>query len=120
MEHLWRSRAGRISQQVLHEYYVTVTRKLRPGLPPAVAREDIRALMQWSPVVTGQDLIERAWVIEDRSRLAFWDALIVAAAAASGASMLLTEDLREGAEIDGVLVVNPFRTAPTPEEIHDR
>jgi predicted nucleic acid-binding protein len=120
MEHLWQSKAGRLSQQVLHEYYVTVTRKLRPGLPAAMARQDVRALTQWSPVATDPALIERAWVIEDRYGLAFWDALIVAAAAASGASTLLTEDLQEGAEIDGVLVVNPFRTAPAPQRIHDR
>ena len=30
---LWQSRAGRISVQVLQEYYVTVTRKLSPGMP---------------------------------------------------------------------------------------
>lgn len=120
MDHLWRSRAGRISQQVLHEYYVTVTRKLRPGLPAAMAREDVRALMQWGPVAADLAQIERAWTIEDRYGFAFWDALIVAAASASGASTLLTEDLKEGAEIDGVLVVNPFRTAPDPETVHDR
>lgn len=32
MRSLWETREGRTSQQVLHEYYVTVTRKLSPGL----------------------------------------------------------------------------------------
>jgi predicted nucleic acid-binding protein len=120
MAELWRSRTGRISHQVLQEYYVTVTRKLRPGLPVAAAREDIRALTQWKPVVTDAGLIERAWTIEERFRLAFWDALIVAAASASGASTLLTEDLQEGADLGGVLVVNPFRRGPRGERVHDR
>jgi predicted nucleic acid-binding protein len=119
MGELWRSRGGRISQQVLHEYYVTVTRKLSPGLSAAVARQDVRALLQWRPVPADGELLERAWAIEDRYRLSFWDALIVAAAVASGAGMLLTEDLQEGTEIDGVLVVNPFRTAPGDDRIHD-
>jgi hypothetical protein len=33
-----------VSRQVLHEYYVTVTRKLRPGLPTEEARSDVRNL----------------------------------------------------------------------------
>ena len=120
MSELWRSRRGRISQQVLQEYYVTVTRKLRPGLPVASARDDVRALTEWTPVVTDAALLERAWLIEEKAGLAFWDAMIVAAASAAGASTLLTEDLQDGAEIDGVLVVNPFRIAPHAERIHDR
>lgn len=120
MTELWRSRNGRISHQVLHEYYVTVTRKLRPGLPAAIAREDVRSLMQWSPVPEDATLIERAWMVEEKFDLAFWDAMIVAAAATARAAVLLTEDLQEGAEIDGVLVVNPFRTAPAEDTIHDR
>lgn len=121
MEHLWRSRAGRTSQQVLHEYYVTVTRKLRPGLPAATARSDVRALLQWNPVVANAALLEHAWAIEDRFGLSFWDSLIVAAAAASKAAILLTADLQEGAEMDGILVVNPFRTAPVNSDtVHDR
>ena len=120
MGELWRSRRGRISQQVLQEYYVTVTRKLRPGLPVAAARDDVRALTQWNPVLTDTALLERAWIIEEKAGLAFWDALIVAAASAAEASTLLTEDLQDGAEIEGVLVVNPFRTAPEADRIQDR
>ena len=33
MARLWRERRGRLSFQVLHEYYVTVTLKLKPGFP---------------------------------------------------------------------------------------
>ncbi len=37
---LWTRRAGRLSTQILQEYYQTVTRKLKPGLPREMARED--------------------------------------------------------------------------------
>jgi predicted nucleic acid-binding protein len=119
MEELWRSRSGRISRQVLHEYYVTVTRKLNPGLSPAIARQDVRALLQWSPIPADGELLDRVWLIEDRYRLAFWDALIVAAAVAAGARILLSEDMQEGAEIEGVLIVNPFRTLPGDDQVRD-
>ena len=42
---LWQSRAGRLSVQVLNEYYVTVTRKLTPGMPRDQAREEIEDLL---------------------------------------------------------------------------
>jgi predicted nucleic acid-binding protein len=42
-------------------------------------------------------------------RLRLWDALIVASAVRSGASILLTEDLNHGQVISGVRVENPFR-----------
>jgi predicted nucleic acid-binding protein len=40
IEHLWASADGRLSVQVLQEYYVTTTRKLDPGLPAEEARQD--------------------------------------------------------------------------------
>ena len=45
------SRAGRVSYEVLHEYYLTVTQKLDPGLTKRLARADVRSLMTWRPVV---------------------------------------------------------------------
>jgi len=120
MRQLWQTRDGRVSHQVLQEYYVTVTRKLRPGLSIAAAREDLRALMEWRPVVTDSALIEQAWSLEDKFGLSFWDASIVAAASIAGATTLLTEDLQDGQDIDGVVVVNPFRHPPPAEQIHDR
>lgn len=119
MRELWQSRSGRLSHQVLQEYYVTVTRKLRPGLPPAIARDDVRSLMEWDPVQPCPALVEHAWTIEERYGLSFWDALIVAAAAASGAAKLLSEDLQAGASIEGVSIVNPFR-APAADRVNDR
>lgn len=34
---LWKNKLGRISFQVLNEYYIAVTRKLNPGLEPQPA-----------------------------------------------------------------------------------
>jgi predicted nucleic acid-binding protein len=34
MAALWKQRTGRLSFQVLQEFYVTVTAKLTPGFPP--------------------------------------------------------------------------------------
>src|SRR5688500_11209234 len=112
LEVLWRRRAGRVSLQVLQEYYVVVTTKLRPGLPVEEARSDLRALSAWRPIPLDGDLLEQGWVVPDRFGFAFWDAMIVAAARRAGCEFLLTEDLQDGQSLDGLSVVDPFRHDP--------
>ena len=112
MARLWDTGAGRTSAQVLREYYVTVTGKLDPGLPAADAREDVLALQAWNPLEPGLDLVEDAWSIEDRYGFSFWDALIVAAARRLDCATLLTEDLQDGQDLDGLLIRSPFLHTP--------
>ncbi|HSB61572.1 MAG TPA: PIN domain-containing protein [Vicinamibacteria bacterium] len=112
MRHLWGSRRGRLSYQVLGEFYVTVTCKLKPGLAHEEARKDLRALMVWRPQTIDSEVLERAWILESRHSLSFWDALVVGAAQQSACAYLLTEDLQDGQSFDGLVVVNPFTHAP--------
>ena len=109
---LWEDGVGRLSYQVLSEYYVTLTRKLDPPRPIDDAREDVEALQAWDPVGVDRSTIEAAWSVQHRFGYAWWDALIVAAAVNAGSRHLLTEDLQEGQEIDGVTVMNPFLHRP--------
>lgn len=103
---------GRLSTQVLNEYYVTVTRKLDPGMSREDTQADIRDLMSWNPLSVDAVLLNPAWAVESRFGLQYWDALIVASAHQSGCQYLLTEDLQDGQELDGVQVVNPFLHQP--------
>jgi predicted nucleic acid-binding protein len=109
--HLWETEQGRLSLQVLHEYYVTTTRKLRPGLSRAEARADIEDLLAWRPIELDAWMLGPAWSLEDRFGLSYWDSLIVAAASVAGCDVILTEDLQHGADLDGVRVVDPFQVA---------
>ena len=112
LAHLWNERAGRLSAQVLNEYYVTVTRKLRPGLDPATARSEIRSLLAWRPVPLDRQTLEGAWRLEDGYGISFWDSLIVSAALVAGCRYLLTEDLQDRQAFEGIEVVNPFARRP--------
>lgn len=105
---LWEHRAGRLSWQVLQEYYVTLTRKLDPPRERAAAREDVTSLVTWRPIPIDLSTIDAAWGIEDRYGLSWWDALIVAAAQAGECQYLLSEDLQDGQSFDGLEVVDPF------------
>lgn len=116
MAHLWRQKSGRISFQILSEFYQTVTHKLKPGLDPDIAREDVRSLLAWRPMISmDAHLIEGAWQIQDRYHLSWWDALVVSAAQRGSCRYLLTEDLQENQIFDNVQILNPFRN--TPESI---
>jgi predicted nucleic acid-binding protein len=112
MTFLWDKRNGRISYQVLQEFYVTVTGKLQPGLRVSTAREDVEALLAWNPLPIDRQLIIRAWELQDRNRLSWWDALIVSAAQRTQCQYLLTEDLQEAQNFGGVQVINPFHHSP--------
>lgn len=112
MDHLWDTQTGRTSFQVLQEFYVTVTRKLDPGLNPEAARKIVRALWAWRPVAVDERIFIAAWGLQDRFQLSWWDALIVSAARSAGCPYLLTEDLQHGQDLDGVRVVNPFKLSP--------
>ena len=112
VEHLWETRRGRLSAQVLNEYYVSVTRKLKPGLPLEEARADVADLMAWQPVPVDASLISAALAIEDSAQLSFWDALIVAAAHRSECPYLLSEDLNDAQTIGTTTIVNPFTNPP--------
>ncbi|MFN0127287.1 MAG: PIN domain-containing protein [Verrucomicrobiales bacterium] len=105
---LWEGRKGRLSHQVLQEFYATVTRKLKPALPRPLARAEVEDLLVWNPVSASSALLSKAWHLEDRYGLSCWDSLIVAAALAQNCVTLLTEDLQDGLEIEGLLVLNPF------------
>jgi predicted nucleic acid-binding protein len=108
---LWERKCGRISVQVLQEFYANVLRKWPSARE--LARSEIRNLLVWRPVSVNTDLLEHSWKIQDRYQLSFWDALIVAAAKSTTSRFLLTEDLQAGQDLDGITVIDPFQTQPS-------
>jgi len=107
---LWQRRAGRISTQVLNAYYVSATQHF--GMPQGDARAKLRRYQLWQPWQIDHQTVETAWGVEARFGLPYWDALIVAAAAQSGASHVLSLDLPHLQQIDGVTVLDPLEMTP--------
>lgn len=109
IEHLWRARIGRISTQVLNEFYVNVTRKLRPPMPQGDARATVRRFAAgWNPWQIDQATVETAWAMEARHDLQYWDCLVLAAAQHSGCALVLSEDMQHQGRYGAVQVINPF------------
>jgi predicted nucleic acid-binding protein len=111
LDHLWMAGAGRLSWQVLHEFYQNAVKKMR--LEPASAREMVEELSHWRPVDTSMGLVQQAWHWVDAAQLSYWDALILAAAQRSGAQYLLSEDFQPDRRYQEVQVLNPFDHSPS-------
>lgn len=98
-----------VSTQVLQELYVTVTRKLANPLGPDEAATATRTIGGYTVVRIDPAMVYRAIELSQRHVVSFWDALILRAAIESGCEVVLTEDLQDGWQVEGVRVENPFR-----------
>ena len=105
--------AGRalLSTQVLQEFYVTVTRKLKLPLQAEVAEEVVHNLAVLPLVEISGSHILGAISRSRRWQVSFWDALILEAAINGGATVLYSEDLQHGQVIEEVRIENPFSAA---------
>jgi predicted nucleic acid-binding protein len=99
-----------LSVQVLQEFYVQSTRPTRPGaLSHDLAVALIRTWLRFPIQEITVPVMSEALRIKARHRLSYWDAAIVAAARALGCRELYSEDMSHGRDIEGTIIVNPFR-----------
>lgn len=103
----WQERRLVISVQVLQELHVVLTRKSK--LSTAEVRELLQVYGRLVIADTKPEMVIRASVISEKSKVSFLDAMILSAAEASQAEELWTEDLNHGQVIAGIKVVNPFQ-----------
>ena len=97
-----------LSTQVLQEFYAITTRKLRPALSPAEAREQVERLASFEVIGSSAASVLEATRLADRHQLQWWDALILEAALRAGADILFTEDGQHGQRFGRLTVENPF------------
>jgi len=108
LRELWENGLGRLSTQILEEFYVNVTQKIKRPLARSVAREVIWNYALWVESAIIPSTVVRASEISEVWKLAFWDSMILAAAEQDSAEQILSEDLNHGQVIAGIRVVNPF------------
>src|SRR3990170_4327697 len=111
LEHLWQERLGRTSMQVLSEYYVNLKRLGGSRLPAEEAWERVSRYFAWTPQAADEALLRLSRQIERRHRISWWDSMVVGAAQLQDCSLLLTEDLQDGAVFGGVRARSPFTLA---------
>jgi predicted nucleic acid-binding protein len=111
---LLESRDLALSVQVLQEFYVQSTWTTREGrITHDQAVNLIRSfVLRFQVQETTVDLMESALKTAKRFGVSYWDAAIIEAARASGCKYVLSEDLSDLQDYNGVRVQNPFRDAP--------
>jgi|SRR5829696_118468 len=98
------------SIQVAGEFFVAATSPKRQfQLSPSQAAEFIKTWLNFPTATISSSTLLRALEIQQRFRLSYWDAAIIAAASELECHTLYTEDLSDGQNYDGVVVINPFR-----------
>ncbi|WP_253725326.1 PIN domain-containing protein [Treponema socranskii] len=96
-----------ISTQVLKEFYVVATTKLKADR--IIVKNIIHNFCNIEIVQNDLELIEQAIDISVISQLSFWDSLIIAAAEKAKCEFIISEDLNPGQTYRGVMVINPFK-----------
>ena len=109
LEQLELTRSGRLSVQVLAEFFSVATRKLSPSLTSTEALEQITFFTRLWPVfdLTPMIVMEAGRGVRDH-KLSYYDAQVWATARLNQLSVVFSEDFRDGSILEGVRFVNPF------------
>lgn len=99
-----------LSVQVLQEFYVQATRASRADrLPHELASGLIDTWMRFPVQEITTSVMRHALEIKAAHALSYWDSAIIAAATALGCGEIYTEDMSHGRQVEGLVIVNPFR-----------
>ncbi len=100
---------GVVSFQVVQEFFNVALRRFAQPMTLADAEQYLAAVFRpLMAIHSSQALYAEALRLNERYRLSWYDALIVAAAIEGQSTLLLSEDLQDGQRFDGLRVQNPF------------
>ena len=109
LDHVHATGQGRLSTQVLAEFFCTVTGSRRPLLAPAdAARQADRLLRSWHVLEVTHLIVAEALRGVLTHRLAYWDSQLWASARLNQVPVVFSEDFSTGAVLEGVRFVNPL------------
>jgi predicted nucleic acid-binding protein len=109
VDRLWDEGKGALSTQVLAEFFVTITRKVKQPLPLPAARQIIEDYQTgWTVFPTTPEIVLQAIDGVAQHRMSFWDAMIWAAAKLNGVITIYSEDAQSAQTIEGVRIENPL------------
>ena len=103
---LYEEGLGVLSTQVLQEYCNVALKKLRLSAQHVRAQLDLYE--QFDVVLVTPAIIRDGLDLHQTRSVAFFDAIVLASAHASGCNVIWTEDMNAGEVINGLRIVNPF------------
>jgi predicted nucleic acid-binding protein len=99
---------GPLSLQCLTEFYAVCTRKAHLATSNQVAEVVANASDSMQIFPASHEDLFAAMKIHQQHRIQFFDALLLATARRVGCNVMLSEDVQDGHDYDGITVRNPF------------
>jgi predicted nucleic acid-binding protein len=100
-----------VSWQVIQEFSNLALHKFAVRMTPSDLVEYLdMVLWPHCAILPAPEIYRSATTLHSKTQYRFYDCLIVSAALASGASVLLSEDLQEDRAIGRLIIRNPFST----------
>jgi predicted nucleic acid-binding protein len=109
VQDLWEGKDGVLSIQVLQEFFVTITRKVKRPIKTENAAKIIEQYLSWHVVENTGVLLLKAIDRMSAHHLSLWDALVLEAAISAGCEVLYSEDLTHNQRFGKLQVINPFK-----------
>ena len=110
------SRRCVLAVQSIGEFYAACVRK-RHASPPAAASRAADFGHLFATVAASMNEVRVALAEAAAGRFSYWDALLLATLGRAGCTVLLSEDMGDGAMLAGVTVRDPFAGQKLPLEI---
>jgi predicted nucleic acid-binding protein len=105
-----------LTAQSLAEFVVVATRRRMLSKPHAIAQARDWGLL--FPVATASALaLDAAFTAFEAGRFGLWDALLLATAREAGCAIVPSEDMQDGAALDGITVRDPLRGSELPDDL---
>jgi predicted nucleic acid-binding protein len=104
-----RDRTAVLSLQVLQEFFVVVTRKVKTPLEPQKARKLVAEFLRHEVVEPTSVHLLKAMDLSIGERFSFWDSLVIVTALEAGCERLYSEDLKHNMVLEGLTITNPFK-----------
>jgi predicted nucleic acid-binding protein len=109
LERLQDTQTGRLSTQVLAEFFSAVTRSQTPILSvPKAGKEVANLAAGWPILVVTPAIIQAAAQGVHNHHLSYYDAQLWATALLNQVPVIFSEDFASGSTLEGVRLVNPF------------
>ena len=104
-----KEQTGCISSQVIHEFLNVSTKKFNPPLTHKDSLKYLNAVLApLCEIFTSVGLYRRTIEISERWKYSFYDSMILTAAIQTDCTVLYTEDLQHGQNIEFLTIINPF------------
>ena len=104
-----KTRKAVVSYQVVQEFFNLALRKFSRRMSVAEAEQYFQTVfLPLLAVQSSHTLFSQALRLEDKHRLSWYDALIVAAAVESQCTILYSEDMHDGHRFGELEIKNPF------------